>query len=672
MKNKVLYTLILCALYVQATHAQTKQNPWGLGIMPSTYSFYALRDGSNFFNSADYGGGVALSLHKYASKSFDLGFVTGFARVRHPNDISAVRADQRDNFLHGQLSIKYKLNNGYILSDKSIVSPYLATGIGANSYKDFKDWGLHVPVAIGLQVQIPKTPISVAASTSFNIAVIGASYLHHSIGFVVNMGTAKKKKGSEKTTPEEDPNANPTADNKNTPDATDSDYDGIPNEIDRCPFIYGTSLTFGCPDFDGDGVADNDDRCPDDKGYANLLGCGDRDNDGVIDPDDQCPDVYGVAPTGCPAMDSTDLDGDGVTNELDECPEVKGLFTAKGCPDADGDGIKDELDECPDYFGIAQHKGCPLPKEEMEQMKKIYNNQVLAKKYNLTDPRNPYNPRNDNFDPTDPYNPYNPNNPEFNVTDPENPFNPDHPMFDINNEHNPYNQNSKNYSPKYAKIKPYDPNKNPADLNPKDPANFGRIVIGNPASDKYGGFNNNRGKNKGGNNKANNNISNKPNKGNKGNTSPSLYDNNFTYVDTNPKSLTGFEERPTLSKEEEEYCNRLNLDELKAAIYFGTGQASTNDNALGPLDKIVDAMRKCAILEIQIAGHTDADGNENTNLSLSERRAQAVLKYITGQGISDRRLKYNAYGEKYPLAPNDSPNNKQQNRRAEIKVQKTF
>ena len=83
-------------------------------------------------------------------------------------------------------------------------------------------------------------------------------------------------------------------------------------------------------------------------------------------------------------------------------------------------------------------------------------------------------------------------------------------------------------------------------------------------------------------------------------------------------------------------------------------------------------MRKCAILEIQIAGHADADGNENTNLSLSEKRAQAVLKYITGQGISDRRLKYNAYGEKYPSAPNDSPNNKQQNRRAEIKVQKTF
>jgi OmpA-OmpF porin, OOP family len=668
MKNKVLYTLIICALSLQVAEAQTKQKPWGLGIAPSTYSFYALRDGSNFLKGEDYGAGVAVSLYRYVSPSFDMGLVTGFGRVRHPSDTSAVRADQRDNFFHGQFSIKYKLNNGHILPAKSIVSPYLATGFGANTYKDFKDWSMHVPIAVGVQVQIPKTQISVMGQIGFNVGILGESFLHHSVGLVVNFGQAKKKKGKTTTKPDEDPNANPTADNNNNTDAADNDYDGIPNEIDRCPNIYGSSLTFGCPDADGDGVPDSEDRCIDEKGYANLLGCGDRDNDGVIDPDDQCPDVYGVAPTGCPAADENDLDGDGVPNDQDDCPDTKGLFTAKGCPDADGDGIRDDQDICPDFFGVAEHNGCPLPKEEMDRMKSIYNSQVLAQKYNITDDRNPYNPKNKDFDPTDPYNPYNPTNPSFNVTDPNNPYNPDNPLFDINDMNNPYNEMSKNYNPKYAKIKPYDPNKNPADLDPKDPANFGRIVIGKPASDKYGGFNNNRGKPSKGNkgNKGNNN------KGNNNNSNPSLYDPNFTYFDTNPAKLTGFEEKPVLTKEEEEYCNRLDLDQLKAAIYFETSVSSAQPNSLRSLDKIVDAMRKCALLEIQIAGHADADGPESTNQSLSEKRAQAVLKYITGQGISDKRLKYNAYGEQYPVAPNDNATNKQQNRRAEIKVQKTF
>ncbi len=671
MNKKALYALVALLLSASGLLAQTKKNPYGFGIHPSAYSFYALRDGSSIATSKDYGGGVALSLHRYLNSSLDLGIVTGFGRVRHPKDTLAVRADQRDNFFHAQLSIKYKLNNGYIMPEKSLVSPFIMTGFGGNTYKEFTDWAMHVPIALGVQVHVPKTPMSFMLTLGFNYGILSDSYLHHSLGIVVDFGKESKKSKS-KTPPapvEEDPNLNPVADDKKTPSAADADYDGIADEVDRCKFIYGTSLCYGCPDADGDGVPDKDDRCIDEKGYANLLGCGDRDNDGVIDPDDECPDVFGVAPTGCPAADANDRDGDGVANEEDECPDVKGLFTAKGCPDADGDGIRDDKDDCPDYFGVAEHKGCPLPKEEMDRMKSIYNNQVLAKKYDISDPRNPYNPRSENFDPTDPYNPYNPSNPNFNVTDPNNPYNPDNALFDINDPNNPYNPNSKNYNAKYDKIKPYDPNKNPADLDPKDPANYGRIVIGTPTSDKYGSYNNNRGKNKGG------NTANKGNKGNKGGNSgtPNNFDSpntGVTRVDLNPDKMTGFPEKTTMSKEDEEYCNRLNLEELRAAVYFETNNTSVNNYSLRSLDKIVEAMRRCATLEIQIAGHADADGQESSNQTLSEKRAQAVLKYISGQGVNDRRLKYNAYGEQYPVAPNDNPENKQQNRRAEIKVQK--
>jgi OOP family OmpA-OmpF porin len=89
---------------------------------------------------------------------------------------------------------------------------------------------------------------------------------------------------------------------------------------------------------------------------------------------------------------------------------------------------------------------------------------------------------------------------------------------------------------------------------------------------------------------------------------------------------------------------------------------------LRQLNRVVDAMRKCASLELQVAGHTDADGGDGYNTMLSEKRAKSVLKYIKGQGISDTRLKYNGYGEKYPIAPNSTEEGKQKNRRAEIHV----
>lgn len=123
-----------------------------------------------------------------------------------------------------------------------------------------------------------------------------------------------------------------------------------------------------------------------------------------------------------------------------------------------------------------------------------------------------------------------------------------------------------------------------------------------------------------------------------------------------------------LSAEETANCNRINLATLTAAIYFDYDAASADQSSLRQLNRVVDAMQKCAKLQLQVGGYADSDGGENYNYSLSEKRAKSVLKYIMGQGISDERLKFNAYGEKYPLAPNDSDDGKQQNRRAEIQV----
>jgi OmpA-OmpF porin, OOP family len=113
----------------------------------------------------------------------------------------------------------------------------------------------------------------------------------------------------------------------------DTDGDGVPDDIDRCPTVPGPKENFGCPwgDRDKDGIADNVDKCPDVPGIPELQGC---------------PDV--------------DTDKDGIPDRLDKCPTVPGIPELQGCPDTDrdGDGIPDRLDKCPDVPGVPPD-GCP-------------------------------------------------------------------------------------------------------------------------------------------------------------------------------------------------------------------------------------------------------------------------------------------------------------------------
>jgi len=116
------------------------------------------------------------------------------------------------------------------------------------------------------------------------------------------------------------------------PRVVDTDGDGVPDEVDRCPGTpIGTPVDrFGCElDSDNDGVVDSIDECPDTTPGADVdaRGCErDSDGDGVADSRDQCPGTPAGAPVdeaGC----EIDSDADGVVDRLDECPN-----TASGVP----------------------------------------------------------------------------------------------------------------------------------------------------------------------------------------------------------------------------------------------------------------------------------------------------------------------------------------------------
>lgn len=151
---------------------------------------------------------------------------------------------------------------------------------------------------------------------------------------------------------------------------SDKDGDGLSDIEDGCPEVAGLKEHNGCPDKDGDGVADNEDACPDASGPKELGGCPDGDGDGIADKDDACPTEKGSKElNGCP-----DGDGDGVADKDDACPTVNGPKELGGCPDGDGDGVADKDDSCPTVAGIAANKGCPAVKEtELKTFQKALN-----------------------------------------------------------------------------------------------------------------------------------------------------------------------------------------------------------------------------------------------------------------------------------------------------------
>jgi outer membrane protein OmpA-like peptidoglycan-associated protein len=71
---------------------------------------------------------------------------------------------------------------------------------------------------------------------------------------------------------------------------------------------------------------------------------------------------------------------------------------------------------------------------------------------------------------------------------------------------------------------------------------------------------------------------------------------------------------------------------------------------------------------VEVMGHTDSTGAESYNQSLSERRAGTVGSYLVAQGIDRRRVLTQGFGERHPIAGNDTPEGRQQNRRVELRL----
>lgn len=103
-------------------------------------------------------------------------------------------------------------------------------------------------------------------------------------------------------------------------------------------------------------------------------------------------------------------------------------------------------------------------------------------------------------------------------------------------------------------------------------------------------------------------------------------------------------------------------------VFFDVNKATLRSESESELARLTDILKNNPTIKIQIDGHTDSDGNDDHNLKLSDGRAHAVVQYLVTKGISKDRLSWKGYGETKPVAPNDTPENKQLNRRTEFEI----
>lgn len=103
-------------------------------------------------------------------------------------------------------------------------------------------------------------------------------------------------------------------------------------------------------------------------------------------------------------------------------------------------------------------------------------------------------------------------------------------------------------------------------------------------------------------------------------------------------------------------------------VLFETGRADLKAGATGNLARLVTFLNRYPDRTVAIEGYTDSVGDKDYNQGLSERRADSVKAYLTGQGINATRLSASGKGESDPVAGNGSAAGRQQNRRVEVVI----
>jgi outer membrane protein OmpA-like peptidoglycan-associated protein len=339
----------------------------------------------------------------------------------------------------------------------------------------------------------------------------------------------------------------------------------------------------------------------------------DDDLDKVSNKMDECIDVPGVwAFMGCP-----DTDVDGIQDSKDECITEPGLAEFQGCPDRDGDKIIDKLDDCPDNPGPIEYNGCPDTDGDKIIDKKDSCPTIAGVIYLQGCPDRDKDSITDADDLCpDNYGPR------------ENQGCPDTDkdgLFDYLDDCPTIK------GPLENKGCPWPDTDSDGLLDKDDDC----PLLAGPKENKGCPY--------------------------KDSDGDGLLDKDDDCPNTpGPISNKGC---PVIEKEV--------IEVLKTAFDNLEFEASKDIILAGSfvsLDELAQILVKKTTWKLQITGHTDNVGTDNTNLILSKKRAEAVKNYLSGKGIEATRFEVLYFGESKPIADNATPEGRQRNRRVEMKV----
>jgi outer membrane protein OmpA-like peptidoglycan-associated protein len=104
-------------------------------------------------------------------------------------------------------------------------------------------------------------------------------------------------------------------------------------------------------------------------------------------------------------------------------------------------------------------------------------------------------------------------------------------------------------------------------------------------------------------------------------------------------------------------------------VTFATDQSDVKGDFYPVLNSVAKVLKEYEKTLVHVTGHTDSTGGYEYNLGLSQRRADSVSSYLAAQGVQSVRLQARGFGPDRPVAGNDTPAGRQQNRRVEITLE---
>jgi OOP family OmpA-OmpF porin len=101
-------------------------------------------------------------------------------------------------------------------------------------------------------------------------------------------------------------------------------------------------------------------------------------------------------------------------------------------------------------------------------------------------------------------------------------------------------------------------------------------------------------------------------------------------------------------------------------VNFENNSAKLSGASFDILDKVAKSLKDWPDVRVEIAGHTDGNGDAGYNMKLSQARAETVRGYLAGRGVDGSRLVAKGYGKTKPIADNKTAAGRAKNRRVEL------